>query len=228
MHDFSYIHLTHVFRARHNLPDRGYPIPIGLLGEIAANDDPALELLMFGLQERSQYASKRWKQYELAIDRLAELVANGTQRSEIVASGSHWWLELGPVNLKETIVTIQRGNKLISALSRRIDGRLRVSVFRALDAKSLGYLISLGQVPDPEYGVAMRENNWEYALDSSAGMGNFYAAESGSAYLSFWEKGIGNASDGSVVPVFKAYEDLTARQPEWTAVQLAVHDRYTT
>jgi hypothetical protein len=40
------------------------------------------------------------------------------------------------------------------------------------------------------------------------------------------ENGIGNACDGSVEPVFKAYEDMVARQPEWVAAELAVYDLY--
>lgn len=70
------------------------------------------------------------------------------------------------------LVTIQRGDALIAAITARDDGRLRVAVFRPLDAKRAEYLIGLAQVPHPQRGVCMPENNWEYALDCSAGNGN--------------------------------------------------------
>ncbi len=52
--------------------------------------------------------------------------------------------------------------------------------YRRLDAKSANYLIGLGLNPY-EGRVCMRENNWEYAKDASAGMGNWYADERGEA-----------------------------------------------
>lgn len=225
--DFSYIGLTEAFRNRYGLPDRSYPIPTYLFDEDSGRDDPPLDVLLFGLQERSREDAEKWKDYERPIDRLTKLIAKEERCTDLAVTGNGWWLEIGPVDLNGTIVTIQRNNELVVALSRRSDGRLRVSAFRALDAKSLGYLASLGQVPHPETGVCMRENNWEYALDSSATMGMHYAAEAGDAYLSFWEKGIGISSDGTEVELFRACKDLVARRPEWVAVELAVHDLYT-
>src|SRR5207302_304654 len=46
---------------------------------------------------------------------------------------------------------------------------------------------ALSLLPHPEHGVCMRENNWEYARDCSAGMANFYAFERGEAHLAWWE-----------------------------------------
>ena len=43
----------------------------------------------------------------------------------------------------------------------------------------------------------MRPNNWEYALDASHGMGNFYAYDRGHSYLSYWEFGLGILGDRS-------------------------------
>lgn len=51
------------------------------------------------------------------------------------------------MDLGGKLVTIQRGDALIAAITARDDGRLRVAVFRPLDAKSAEYLIGLGQVP---------------------------------------------------------------------------------
>ncbi|MCA8457564.1 hypothetical protein LGN04_27040 [Burkholderia multivorans] len=91
------------------------------------------------------------------MDRLAELLAPDDARDVISAAGDHWWLEVGPVDLAGKLVTIQRGDFLIAAITARDDGRLRVAVFRPLDAKSAEYLIGIGQVPHHEHGVCMRE-----------------------------------------------------------------------
>lgn len=73
------------------------------------------------------------------------------------------------MDLGGKLVTSQRGDALIAAITTRDNGRLRVAVFRSVDAKSAEYLIGLEQVPHPQYGVCMRENKREYALDCSVG-----------------------------------------------------------
>jgi len=130
---------------------------------------------------------------------------------------------VGPVDLNGKLVTVQRGDDLVAAIVPREDGRLRVATYLPLDAKSAEYLIGLGQNPHPDGGVCMRENNWEYALDCSAGMGNLYAAEAGEAYLSFWEKGIGINWDDSENPVYRPCKDQLPRRPALVATELGSH-----
>jgi hypothetical protein len=69
----------------------------------------------------------------------------------------------------------------------------------------------------------MRENNWEYALDCSAGNGNHYASERGEAYLSYWEKGLGISWDGTEVPEWRKQLNLVARPAAQVVVELGVH-----
>lgn len=151
-----------------------------------------------------------------------------TSDDEVLAvEGSDWWLEIGPVDMNGTLVTIQKNDRLVAAISRRHDGRLRVSVFELLDEKSASSLTSLSVNPHPVHGVAMRENNWEYALDNSTGMGQAYAAERGESYLSFWEKGIGVFVDGSESNIYRLYKDLVARNPREVAVELMAYSSLT-
>src|SRR5690606_7701925 len=131
------------------------------------------------LQEAASDGEADWKHLEPAMSRLSAMLAPEDERDVISAAGDTWWVEVGPADLRDKLVTIQRGDNLIAAIVPRDDGRLRVAVFRALDARSARYLTGLGQVPHPERGVCMRENNWEYALDCSAGTGNYYASERG-------------------------------------------------
>lgn len=179
--------------------------------------------MLYGLQKLSLGNENDWKKVAPAMNRLAELLAPEDLRESISAAGDNWWLEVGPVNLKDTLVTIQRGDTLIAALTPLSDGRLRIAVFHPLDAKSLNYLISLSKIPHPEKGVYMRENNWEYALDCSAGKGNWYSADAGETYLSYWEKGLGLSSDGSEIPVWRNQLDLVARPASQVITEIGVY-----
>ena len=80
--------------------------------------------------------------------------------------------------------------------------------------------------PGPEHGVCMRENNWEYALDCSAGNGNFYAFEGGAAYLSYWEHGVGLMADRSIDHHWFAMRQLQNRVPSVAVAELGVHYTY--
>lgn len=140
-----------------------------------------------------------------------------------VISTDNWWLELGPVDLSTKLVTIQRGTSFVAAITSRDDGRLRVAVYDELDDKCKDYLVGLGQQPHAEHGVCMRENNWEYALDCSAGSGNYYAADSGEAYLSYWQKGLGVSSDGSQLPVWFEQRNLIEKPIAAVAKELTDH-----
>lgn len=223
MPNFAELHLKPGTLERYGLPDIPYPVPtVSLQSALRGNEQLPLAVMLHGLQQRSQDGDAEWQQVEPAMDRIAELLAPDDARDVISAAGDHWWLEVGPVDLGGKLVTIQRGDALIAAITAREDGRLRVTVFRPLDAKSAQYLIGLGQVPHPEHGVCMRENNWEYALDCSAGNGNYYAADRGEAYLSYWAKGLGISWDGSDVPEWRKQLDLVARPAARVVTELGI------
>lgn len=82
-----------------------------------------------------------------------------------------------------------------------------------MDEKAIGYLHGRAAKPHPEYGVCMRENNWEYALDCSATIGNFCADANGESYLSYWERGLGVTHDGKELPEWRSQVGL----PPWPA-----------
>lgn len=155
--------------------------------------------------------------------RLAELVAPDDVRDVISAASEEWWLEIGPVALNGPVIAIQRNDELLAALARRDDGRLRVACYRPLDAKSIGNLMALGQIPHPVHGVCMRENNWEYALDASAGTGQFYAYERGEAYLTYWSNGLGDRGDGQIHEAWIAKRTMLPRQAAHVALEIGVN-----
>ncbi len=224
MPNFADVHLKPEVLARYGLPDIAYPIASAdLKSAVDAGGELPLAMLLHGLQVSARDGGTEWKRPEPAMSRLAELLAPDDGRDVISAAGDHWWVEVGPVDLGDKLVTVQRGDDLIAAIAPRDDGRLRVAVFRPLDAKTAEYLTGLGQVPHPEHGVCMRENNWEYALDCSAGNGNRYASERGEAYLSYWEKGLGVSWDGTEVPEWRKQMNLVTRPAVQVVVELAVH-----
>jgi hypothetical protein len=218
------IHLKPEILARYGLPDIAYPLPLGdLQAALSQDGELPLAVMLQALQQHGAEAGVDWRRYEPAMNRLAQLLTEDDGRAAAPVMGDDWWLELGPVDLAGELVTIQREESLVAAISAREDGRLRVAVFRPMDAKSLEYLIGLGQLPHSEHGVCMRENNWQYALDCSAGNGNYYAADRGEAYLSYWKYGLGISSDGSEIPGWHAQKGLVARQAAVAATELGVH-----
>lgn len=208
---------------QYNLPDILYPMSL-VSFDAALGGDAGLDFgqMLYQLQKCSRQGGADWQYLEPAMGRLAQLVAPEDPRPVLSATGENWWLEVGPVDLDGPIVTVQRGDLLIAAMAATEEGRLRVASYRPLDGKSANYLLSLGLKPYLEHGVCMRANNWEYALDCSAGSGNFYAAERGEAYLSYWQNGIGNIADGSQDLHWLAMKDLTSWPASLTVAELGI------
>lgn len=208
----------------YGLPDIAYPIPAELLDDVMGRDGhlPFAELLYF-LQVQSASNENDWRASEAARARLAELLAPADQRTTITAAGPEWCLEVGPVDLARPVITIQREDALIAAVQSREDGSLRIAGYRPLDARSARLLIDLALRPHPHDGsVCMRANNWEYALDCSAGMGQFYAAQRGEAYLWFWENGLGVQSDGRTTHGWQKVRQRASRPPAQVTAELGV------
>jgi len=160
------------------------------------------------------------------MDRLADLLAPTGDHKVLEVGTDAWWLELGPVDLDGDIVTVQRRDDLVAAMARRHDGRLRAAVYRPLDARSADYLTGLAIRPHADGTCAMRDNNWEYALDAAAaGMRQLYAYDEGVAYLSYWSKGIGIYHDGTVSEVCRQQRALRPRRPAAVAAELLVSSR---
>ena len=209
------------------LPDILFPMSLETFeATISGDGDWPFASMLFHLQQRSREGGANWMELEPAMDRLAQILSPDDPGPVLSATGEDWWVALGPVDLRSKIVTIQRGENLIAAISPTTNGELQVSTFRPLDAKSARYIINMAHKPDPEHGVCMRENNWEYALDCSAGNGNFYAFDRGEAYLSYWEHGVGLMADRSIDHHWFAMRHLAARAPSFSVAELGVNYTY--
>jgi hypothetical protein len=225
MSDFAELRLKPALLERYALPDIGYPVPVDRLLELLATDHSLDHAeLLFWLQQRSADAGRDFRQYELAMARLARLLAPADDLSDTATvQGDEWWLELGPVDLDAEIVTLQRDDELVAAISPRDDGSLRAAVFRPLDGASATSLMNLSHHPDEDGKVNMRDNHWEYAKDASASMGQVYSAEAGSSYLSYWQYGLGVLHDRTDSPVFRPQRTRTPRRPAEVAIELGLH-----
>ncbi len=218
------MHLKPAALVRHGLPDIAYPMTTNLF---ASALDGGLGLpfadMLHLLQERSAQGDADWRALEPAIDRLAELIAPSDDRALVSAGGPEWWIEIGPVNLRRPIVTVQRGHELVAAMRRRRDGGLRLAAYRPLDARSTRLITAISLRPHHENGtVCMRDNNWEYALDCSAGMGQHHAYERGEANLFYWQNGIGREQGGTANPHWWAMRRLAPRPSSRVATELGV------
>ncbi|MBN7798083.1 hypothetical protein [Parahaliea mediterranea] len=211
---------------RLGLPPIPYPLPSDLRVEaIEHSDDPPVARLLYWLQLCSAQPGADWLGLEYAMQRLLQqLVAEPPVASVAkavpenrVASSEHWWLELDAVPLDRELVTLERDGYMLAALAPNIDSRLVVSAYRPLDAHSLRMLTGLAAHPHPRLGVAMRENNWELAVDAAAGAENFLASEQGGAYLAHWPRGLGGAVADDV---------QTPLAPEFVDAQLQVYQRF--
>jgi hypothetical protein len=208
------------------LPDAPYPPSVTAdLAQFPSGSRDWLIRLLNALHEASSDGGAAWQQIEPAIARVAELLAaDQAGGNTLQLTGHNWWLEIGAVDLSAQLVTVQRGDRLIAALVPREDRRLRAAVFRPLDAKSAGYLRGLAQLLDPEDGLGMGRDNWDYALDSAASNGRWYAYEAADAYLSSWQFGLGLDWERAVLPVWQAQRGLVARPAVQVAAELAAHD----
>ena len=207
--------------AAHDLPDADYWLRAPDIHLFKPDGELPISALLAGAQLRSSEDSAVWQELEPAMARLSEILAAGRAAPRMNAHGDGWSLVLGEVDLASTLVTIQRKDTLIAAITGEPDGGLKVTAYRPLDADSCRRLLGLGRTPAADGTVVMRPNNWEYALDCSVGMGNLYCAERGESYLSFWEFGLGVSHDGSGVPLWHAQRTSTGRLASLTYSELA-------
>ncbi len=181
---------------RCGLPIIPYPMPTDLLNLMLDEEgELPFPFLLAGLQALTKQGDCPWREFEPAMRRLSELLVPDDDRPEVSAAGDTWWLELGDLNLASPLIAIERDGEIVAAIAKRGDGRLRATAFRPLDGKSANMLINLSLKPHPVHGVSMRENNWEFALDSASGLGNTYAAHRGEAYLTYHPDGLSTGMD---------------------------------
>ncbi len=214
------IHLKKEHLEKYGLPNIGYPAPLDNIQKWLF-DGGVMDFgkLLYYLQEYSSQYPDKWPNNEAAMQRLVEMNSVEGNPELIPVDGDGWFFYAGKVDLGSKVVTIQRKGDLIAAMAPHEDGSLVLSVYHPLDARSISKVLALSVKPDPEYGVCMRENNWEYALDASAQNTSALYGHPGAAYLSYWESGVGIEHDGSKTG-FYSQRTLTPISGYQVAVQI--------
>ena len=223
MKNFTELHLKKESLDAYSLPDIGYPVPVSQfdsLSQIGGKID--LKALLFWLQEYSALHSDKWINLETAIFRLALLLAPEDRRRRIRVYGDNWFLICSAIDLNQTIITIQRQDHLIAAMSPLGNGQLCVCSYRPLDAKSARYLINLSINPSSDN----QKGRWESAIERLVGEENNRADERGEAYLMFWEFGLGVNSDNNCVAPWFDWRESAAIPNNLSATQLGVCYEY--
>lgn len=209
---------------RLGLPPVPFPLPEKLRHEAAGEEPPPAQLL-YWLQCCSADPGADWLGLEYAMQRLLQRVASERDIPSIEPLGpavsaitcDQWWFQLSTVDPGQELVTLERDGYMLAALAPNEEHRLAIATYRPLDAASLALLTRLAAHPHPRYGVAMRVNNWELAVDTAAEPDNFMATEQGGPYLAHWPMGLGGVMA----------DDIQAQLPATlTAAQLQVFQRH--
>ena len=209
------------------LGDIGFPVPLGLLEDmVAAGGRLPFEITigtcLAWMQEYVAHDHVYWRDFEQPMFRLASRIAGENPLESVDYESSECWVRCQPVDLGQEIVTIQRQGNLLAAFAPTPDGRLTAMALRCLDTEALEYFTRCAIHP-VEGQVAMRENNWEYLKDCSAGMGNSYASDRGASYLSYWKHGLGFFDDGIEKLSWVRQRDQKGLPGSVLATQLSVH-----
>lgn len=225
MGNFIEMHWKAEWLREYGLPDIGYPVPTDALEEILSSKGQiSFAQILYWLQEFSAEQKEGWQELEPAMKRLAEMLAPDDDQEVIAVQGDTWFLELGHIDLNSMIIAIQRNDVLLAVIAPRQDYRLRLEAYHPLDAKTIDYILGLSIHPDPEHGVCMRPNNWEYALDqASHPVSAFYACERGESYLSLWEYGLGLKEDGTSIESFISQNRKKPLAPNIVATQIGIY-----
>ena len=226
--DFVFIHLSEKVINKFDLPEIGYPFPIAGIAQAADLDgDIEFEQLLLGLLAYSSLVEKEWELFESAILRLSELVIPGSEEVEGNIHTPDFYLRIQAMDFDQETISIFRGDKMLAAIQPTTNRRLAISVFHGLDAKTVESLINMSRHPNPKYGVCMRENNWEYALDVAAPRASsMYATQRGESYFSYWQHGLGVLHDGNIDPEVEKYRYMEPVKPNIIAAQIGAYYKW--
>ncbi len=208
----------------HDLPDMPYPVrEEAMKASVEKQGELPWAEVLYGLQATLSQGRSPWQRLQPAMATLASLIAPKDELVLVASQGDSWRLEIGQVDLNDEIVTIQRGDELLCAITNRGDGKLLISGYRPLDAKSIHYLLTLAGKPTDDGKINGYENNWMFAEYAAGAQDNETAAKAGEAYLAYWGKGLGQTADGKALPVWYQQAKLSVRRASEVAAELGVY-----
>lgn len=224
MSSFSVIDIPVDVLNQLNLPEFRYEVPAAYSQTLKIDmANPPLDAMLYSLQVRAAEGAADWGAMAIPMARLTELLRQRYSSSSADLEGDSWWITLGSADILNDVITIERDQRLFIAFNKRPDGRLETSVYRPLCARGIGSLLSLNMRQHPDGGVAMRENNWEYAADNAALSSNTYAAMDGRTYMARWANGFGMGQDGDIAEATIERKNVTVRSIELVTTEIRVY-----
>ncbi|MBW8190651.1 ADP-ribosylglycohydrolase family protein [Neiella marina] len=207
------------------LPNQEYPLPLETIkADMGNNGWLPKELLLHGLQAHMSEKSAAYQDQHLAIKALCRLFYEPELATETQVEGDNWGVLYGDIDLAhDEIVTIQRNDQLLAALKQQ-GNDLVVRAYQPLDDSSLNYIRQLTQHIDRMTGELIGPNKLRYAQGYSDSTGQYYRAEAGQSYLSYWQHGLGLAHNGEEIPNWREQTTLTPISDLDLGTQLMVNE----
>jgi hypothetical protein len=140
--DFSFFELKKDVLKELGLEEIQYPVPYAELPEIISSHDVPYHMLLLWLQLYSSVSPDDWKDLEDAMSALTALIGGDSRQSTANVTGDTWKFVASLADMTKEVVTIQRNELLVAAISSSDQGGLIISHYRPFDAKSIRYLLA--------------------------------------------------------------------------------------
>lgn len=194
---FTELKLSEEVRARLGLPDLPYEVPAIYAEVFGVNPDaPPLEAMLYALQLRAEEEAVDWLMLAPAMDRLVALLGERAWPGTSLIETDSSLVRLGEVDLDGAVITVQRQERIVAAFQAIEGKQLVTQLFHPPCARTIHTILSLNMRPKEDGVIPYYGTNWDYAADSAAGSGQYYAAEAGRTYLAHWASGVGLGFDG--------------------------------
>jgi hypothetical protein len=209
-----------------NLPNIPYPVPINSLETMKESGGVKLGKILYWLQEYSEKNDDEWLDYQEVMVTIAERLTPFDPRPQIAILGDTWSLICSNVDLTREIIAIQRMGRLVAAIQNHGDGRIHASSYRPLDSRAARFFADISQNFIPSKINCLNPDNWDHAVESAITLGQIFASDSGSAYLTYWKYGLGLNLDKTPIDSWYGQRYSIALPPNILATQILINDNY--
>jgi hypothetical protein len=224
---FTEFPLSDEVRARLCLPDIPYEVP-AIYAEIIGIDPnaPPLDAMLYALQVRAEKEAVDWLKLAPAMDRLVALLGERKWPSASLIETDTSFVRFGEVDLDGEVITVQRQERIVAAFQAIEGKQLVTQLFHPPCWRTISTILSLNMRPNEDGVIPYYGTNWDYAADSAAGNGQYYAAEAGRTYLAHWNSGVGIGFDGERLDLWMKARREAKSWPEHraqSAIALVAH-----
>lgn len=219
---YVYMRFKKEFLSHYLLPDIKYPVKETIFNDVLhAGGNIDFHYLLLSLLNYSSINNID-NEFEKTITRLSEILIPDDHEITGTINTNLFSLKISKVDFNNELICITKKDKLLVAIQPTSKYGINISVFHALDKKSIEMLIDISRHLHPVHGISMRDNNWEYALDMAAPtLSSMYAQERNEACFSYWENGF-LQTEGNDKIEFYSYLSKIPLKPHVVAAQIGV------